>query len=129
MKVAKKLVELFSHHKAINKYLRSLENDFAPRTVYVFLACAIKESESDEEHTYYKLPEVIDLCHQMDWMMNYSNQYPIYREHRKLLNEGFIDRLTIKQRYKGQRFTISIYGKIQLRRIYNYLIRELYTPL
>lgn len=129
MKVAKKLVELFSHHKAINKYIKSLDNDFAPRTIYVFLACAIVESESEDEHTFYKLPDVIDVCHRMDWMLNYSNQYPIYREHKKLLEEGFIDRLSIKQRYKGQRFTISIYGKIQLRRIYNYLIRELYYPL
>ena len=129
MKISRKLKELFSHHKAVNKYLNSLDNDFTPRTIYIFLACAICESENKSDHTYYKLPDVLDLCHRFDWMMNYSNQYPIYREHKKLLESDFVQRLTIKQTYKGQRFTISIYGKIQLRRLYNYLCRELYTSL
>ena len=129
MKVAKKLVELFSHHKALNKYIKSIEHDFSHRTCFVFLACAIKESECDFDLPYYRIPDVLDICHQMDFVKNMSNQYPFYREHKLLLESGYIERLTTKEPYKGQRFNISIQGRIELRRIYNYLIRELYSSL
>ena len=75
------------------------------------------------------MPEVITRCERMGWLANRSNQTPIYREHKKLLRLGFVDRLTKKQSFKGQQFCITVYGRIQLRRIYNYLIRDLYSPL
>ena len=129
MVVAKKLVELFSHKRAINKYLRSIDDGLTFRTVMVFLACAIKESENKSEFTFYTMPDVIDICNKMDWLPNRSNQTPIYREHKLLIQMGFVDRLTKKKQFKGQQFCVSIYGRIQLRRIYNYLIRDLYTSL
>ena len=75
MKVAKKLVELFSGHKAMNKYIKSIDHDFSHRTLMVFLACAIKESECEFEMTYYTIPEVVDICHKMDWCMNLQNRF------------------------------------------------------
>jgi hypothetical protein len=129
MIVAKKLVELFSHQHAINKYIKSLDNELQTRTVMVFLACAIRESECKSSFSFYTMPQVIDLCDRMDWLSSKDNQYPVYREHKKLLALGFIDRLTKKQEYKGQQFCVTIYGRTQLRRLYNYLIRDLYTPL
>ena len=129
MVVAKKLVELFSHKHSINKYLRSIDGELSSRAVMVFLACAIKESENKSDFTFYTMPDVIDICDKMDWLPNRSNQTPIYREHKLLLQLGFVDRLTKKKQFKGQQFCVSVYGRIQLRRIYNYLIRDLYTCL
>ena len=58
-----------------------------------------------------------------------TNPHQFYREHKKLLNEGFIERQTKRGKYKKQQYNVTIYGRMQLRRIYNYLIRELYTTL
>lgn len=129
MVVAKKLVELFSHKHSINKYLRSIDDELSSRAVMVFLACAIKESENTSDFTYYTMPDVIDICTKMEWLPNRSNQTPIYREHKRLLQLGFVERLTKKKSFKGQQFCVSVYGRVQLRRIYNYLIRDLYTSL
>jgi len=129
MVVAKKLVELFSHKHSIDKYLRSIDGELSSRGVMVFLACAIKESENKSDFTFYTMPEVITICDRMGWLANKSNQTPIYREHKLLLQLGFVDRLTKKKQFKGQQFCVSVYGRIQLRRIYNYLIRDLYTCL
>jgi hypothetical protein len=129
MVVAKKLVELFSHHHSVNKYIKSLDHELQYRTVMIFLACAIRESENKQDFSYYTMPEVITICERMGWLANRSNQTPIYREHKKLLALGFVDRLTKKQKFKGQQFCVTVYGRIQLRRIYNYLIRDLYIPL
>jgi len=129
MVVAKKLVELFSHHHSVSKYIRSLDEDIQHRTVMIFLACAIRESENKQSFSYYTMPEVISICERMGWLANRSNQTPIYREHKKLLALGFVDRLTKKNSFKGQQFCVTVYGRIQLRRIYNYLIRDLYIPL
>ena len=129
MVVAKKIVELFSHQHAVNKFVKSLDNELQYRTVMVFLACAIRESECKSTFTFYTMPEVIDICNKMDWLSSKQNQYPVYREHKKLLELGFVDRLTKKESYKGQQFCITIYGRLQVRRLYNYLIRDLYTPL
>ena len=125
MKVAKKLVELFSHQRAIKKYLKSLENDFTPKTIYVFLACAIIESESSEEFTSYKLPQVSNLLDKMNHI-NINSQFQMYREHKKLLRDQYVQRLTKEGKFIKQHFCLTIEGRIQLRRIYNYLIRELY---
>jgi len=129
MKVAHKLVELFSHNKAVNKFIKSLDNELQARSVYVFLACAIRESECKSEFTFYTMPDVVNLCVKMNWCSSMDNQYPVYREHKTLLRLGFVERLTIKERYKGQQFCVTLYGRTQLRRLYNYLIRELYSPL
>ena len=115
MVVAKKLVELFSH-KPINKYLRSIDDELSSRAVMVFLACAIKESENTSDFTFYTMPDVIDICTKMEWLPNRSNQTPIYREHKRLLQLGFVERLTKKKSFKGQQFCVSVYG-IQLRRL------------
>ena len=58
-----------------------------------------------------------------------TNPHQFYREHKKLLNEGFIERQTKRGKYTKQQYNVTIYGRMQLRRIYNYLIRELYTSL
>ena len=129
MVVAKKIVELFSHQRAVNKYIKSLDNELQYRTVMVFLACAIRESECKSSFTFYTMPQVISLCDQMDWLSSKQNQYPVYREHKKLIELGFVDRLTKKESYKGQQFCITMSGRLQVRRLYNYLIRDLYTPL
>ncbi len=129
MKVSKKLVELFSHKHAVNKYLNSIDNILQERSVMVFLACGICESESKSDLTYYTIPQVVNLCVKMSWCSSRDNQYPIYREHKLLLDNGFIERLTRKQPYKGQQYCLTLYGRTQLRRLYNYLIRDLYSPL
>jgi len=129
MIVAKKIVELFSHQRSVNKFIKSLDNELQSRTVMVFLACAIRESECKSTFTFYTMPQVIDLCDKMDWLSSKESQYPVYREHKKLLELGFVDRLTEKSLYKGQQFCITLTGRLQVRRLYNYLIRDLYSPL
>lgn len=128
MKVGNKLRELFSHRKAVNKYLRSLDNDFTPKTVYIFLGCSIIESECQSDFSYYEINQVLKLLDKME-LVKISSPHQFYREHKRLLNEGFIERQTKRQNYTKQQFNVSIYGRMQLRRIYNYLIRELYTTL
>ena len=128
MKVANKLRELFSHQKAIKKYLRNLDNNFTNKTIYIFLGCSIIESECKSDFTYYEIKPVLQLLDKME-LVKMSSPHQFYREHKRLLNEGFIERQTIKDKYTKQQFCISIYGRTQLRRIYNYLIRECYLSL
>lgn len=128
MKVANKLRELFSHNKAIQKYLRSLDNDFTPKTIYIFLGCSIIESECKSDFTYYEIKQVLQLLDKME-LVKISSPHQFYREHKRLLNEGFIERQTKRDKYTKQQFNVSIYGRTQLRRIYNYLIRECYLSL
>ena len=128
MKVGNKLRELFSHQKAVNKYLRSLDNDFTPKTIYIFLGCSIVEAESQSEFTFYEINQVLRLLDKME-LVKIKSPHQFYREHKRLLNEGFIERQTKRAKYTKQQFNISIYGRMQLRRIYNYLIREMYTSL
>jgi hypothetical protein len=128
MKVGNKLRELFSHQKAVNKYLRSLDNDFTPKTIYIFLGCSIVEAESQSEFTFYEINQVLRLLDKME-LVKIKSPHQFYREHKRLLNEGFIERQTKRAKYTKQQFNISIYGRMQLRRIYNYLIRECYTTL
>ena len=128
MKVANKLRELFSHNKAIQKYLRSLDNDFTPKTIYIFLGCSIIESECQSEFTYYEIKQVLKLLDKME-LVKISSPHQFYREHKRLLNNGFIERQTKRDKYTKQQFNISIYGRTQLRRLYNYLIRECYLSL
>jgi hypothetical protein len=128
MKVGNKLRELFSHQKAVNKYLRSLDNDFTPKTIYIFLGCSIVEAESQSEFTFYDINQVMRLLDKME-LVKIKSPHQFYREHKRLLNEGFIERQTKRAKYTKQQFNISIYGRMQLRRIYNYLIRECYTTL
>jgi hypothetical protein len=128
MKVGNKLRELFSHQKAVNKYLRSLDNDFTPKTIYIFLGCSLVEAESQSEFTFYEINQVLRLLDKME-LVKIKSPHQFYREHKRLLNEGFIERQTKRAKYTKQQFNISIYGRMQLRRIYNYLIRECYTTL
>ena len=128
MKVGNKLRELFSHQKAVNKYLRSLDNDFTPKTIYIFLGCSIVEAESQSEFTFYEINQVLRLLDKME-LVKIKSPHQFYREHKRLLNEGFIESQTKRAKYTKQQFNISIYGRMQLRRIYNYLIRECYTTL
>lgn len=128
MKVGTKLRELFSHQKAVKKYLRSIDNQLQPKAVYIFLACAITETENKSEFSFYRVKDVIQLLDKME-LVSVSNPHQFYRDHKKLIDLGFIDRITIKQKYTRQQFCVTLYGRTQLRRIYNYLIRELYSPL
>ncbi len=128
MKVANKLRELFSHQKAVNKYLRSLDNDFTPKSVYIFIACSIIESECQSDFSYYEIKPVLNLLDKME-LVKISSPHQFYREHKRLLNEGFIERQTKREKYTKQQFNVTIYGRTQLRRIYNYLIRECYLSL
>ncbi len=129
MIVSKKLVELFSFTHSIKKYLRNQNNEIKFRTILVFIACAIKESECKSDLSFYTMPDVIKLCVDMEILPNINNQTPVYREHKILLQEGFVERLTEKRKYTKQQYCLSIYGRTQLRRIYMYLIRDIYTPL
>ena len=128
MKVGQKLRELFSHQKAIQKYLRSLDNDFTPKTIYIFLGCSIIESECQSDFSYYEIKPVLRLLDKME-LVRTTNPHQFYREHKRLLNEGFIERQTKRDKYTKQQFNVSVYGRIQLRRIYNYLIRDLYLSM
>jgi hypothetical protein len=91
MKVGNKLRELFSHQKAVNKYLRSLDNDFTPKTIYIFLGCSIVEAESQSEFTFYEINQVLRLLDKME-LVKIKSPHQFYREHKRLLNEGFIER-------------------------------------
>jgi hypothetical protein len=71
---------------------------------------------------------VLRLLDKME-LVKIKSPHQFYREHKRLLNEGFIERQTKRAKYTKQQFNISIYGRMQLRRIYNYLIRECYTTL
>jgi hypothetical protein len=128
MKIGNKLRELFSHQKSIHKYLKSLDNDFTPKTIYIFLAVGIVESECCSDFTYYEIKPTLKLLDKME-LVKSTNPHQFYREHKKLLNEGFIERQTKRGKYTKQQYNVTIYGRMQLRRIYNYLIRELYTAL
>lgn len=128
MKVGNKLRELFSHHKAVNKYLRSLDNDFTPKTIYIFLGCSIVDADCKSEFSYYEIKDVLKVLDQYE-LVKITSPHQFYREHKRLLNEGFIERQTKREKYTKQQFNVSIYGRMQLRRIYNYLIRECCLPL
>ena len=128
MKTSQKLKDLFSHRKALEKFLNNINKehqtkDFKSLTIFILIGASITQ-ENNKPLNVYKIPELATLLKSWYYLRSFKNQYPIYREHKTLLKFGLVERVTTKASFKNQSFNVSIYGKMKLRSLYNYLIRE-----
>ena len=132
MKTSQKLKDLFTHKKAMKKFLSNINKELEteeikPITIYILIGCSITQ-EQNKILDLYTIPELAKVLFNWSYLNSFNNQFPIYREHEKLLRFGLIERVTKRELFKGQKYSVSIFGKLKLRSLYNYIIRESFPP-